>query len=130
MISSVYKNKNTIPVNKQAVKEFFKDHELDNDQSELSVKPLPDLIKIEHFKKAPADMNLAVSIDSDINTSDYERAAVALKKMNTDRPRKISRLARCIQHMNGGKKKYAMLIINNMSQQGFLKIIGDEVVYF
>jgi len=130
MISSVYKNKNTIPVNKQAVKEFFKDHELNNDNLELAIKPLPVLIKIEHFKKAPADLKLAVSIDSDINVLDYERAAVALRKMSQNRPRKISKLARFIQHMNGGKKKYAMLIINNMSQQGFLKKIGDEVVYF
>ena len=32
--------------------------------------------------------------------------------------------------MNNCKKKYAMRIIDNMCQQRFIKITGDEVVYF
>jgi hypothetical protein len=129
MISSVYNNENNIPINKQAVKEFFTDHELHNDPPELAVKPPPE-IKIEYFKKAPADMTLAVSIDSDISVLDYERVAVALRKMQQNRPRKLSKLIRFIQYANNCKKQYALLIINHMSQQCFIKIIGDDVVYF
>lgn len=129
MISSIYNNKNSIPVNKQAVKEFSKDHELHHDQPELAVKP-PLEIKIEYFKKAPVDMTLAASIDSDINVLDYERAAVALRKMKQNRPRTLSKLIRLIQYMNNCKKKYALLIINHMTKQCFIKITGNNVIYF
>lgn len=130
MISSVYNNENNIPVNKQAVKEFCKDHDQHDNPPELTEKIPADLIKIEFFKKAPADLKLAVSIDDDISALDYERAAVSLRKMDQNRPRKISKLIRLIQHMNNCKKKYAMRIIDNMCQQRFIKITGDEVVYF
>ena len=129
IISSVYNNKNRIPVNKQAVKEFFTDHNLYSDSQELAIKR-PVELKIEYFKKATVDMALASSVNSDIDISNYERSAVALRKMTECRPKKLSKLARLLQHHNGGKKKAALVIINSMSQQGFLKIIGDEVVYF
>jgi hypothetical protein len=129
IISSVYNNKNRIPVNKQAVKEFFTDHDLYSDSQELTIKK-PVELKIEYFKKATVDMALASSVNSDIDISNYERSAVALRKMTECRPKKLSKLARLLQNHNGGKKKAALVIINSMSQQGFLKIIGDEVVYF
>jgi argininosuccinate synthase len=129
IISSVYNNKNRVPVNKQAVKEFFTDHNLYSDSQELTIKQ-PVELKIEYFKKATVDMALASSVNSDIDISNYERSAVALRKMTECRPKKLSKLARLLQHHNGGKKKAALVIINSMSQQGFLKIIGDEVVYF
>jgi len=129
MISSVYNNKNRIPVNKQAVKEFFKDHEIHADHVDLEERP-PLEIKIDYFKKATTDMLIPTSVDTDISVIDYERTAVALKKMQQNKPRKLSKLIRLIQHMSTCKKKYALLIIDNMCKQGFIKLTGDDVVYF
>jgi hypothetical protein len=130
MISSVYNNKNSIPVNKQAVKEFFKDHEALGDQPSVVVK-MPDFISIEYFKKARPEMGLAVSISDDIDAVHYERVAGALKKMKA-KPNKIKSLARLIQNHCGSptcKKKYALLIVNAMIKQLFIKVKGDDVVY-
>jgi len=128
MISSIYDNKNSTPVNKQAVKEFFKDPEYI--EHPIVTGSINEFISMDLFKKPTFDMKLKSTISDAINPVDYERAANSLKKATNARPYKLNKLIRYIQHISSNhKKKYAVLIINSMCEQRFLKVENDTVIY-
>ena len=128
MISSVYDNKNSTPVNKQAVKEFFKEPEYIDHP--IVTGSINESINIDLFKRPTFDMELESTVNQAIDFKDYQRIANSLKKLKDARPYKLTKLIRHIQHMSSNrKKKYAMLIITSMCEQRFIKIINNQVIY-
>ena len=127
-ISVVYKNRNTIPVNRQAVHEFFYDHE--------SVKPdfsgnRPNYnVSIKHFKKAIS--NLREPSDRElINLVDYERICSAIRRSKKENlPYKYKKLINYVMRIANCNKKLSILVINKMRDERFIQVIGDYVEYF
>jgi len=131
MISIVYRNENNIPVNKQAVSAFFKDHEIVT-PIVVNKKSIGN-ISIDYFKKATEEIR---QLD---NSSDYlimpvvyyERVCLAIKRSKIDSlPTKYKKLIRFIMHMTKLNKELSIAIIEKMRQERFINITGDQVKYF
>ena len=128
-ISVVYKNKNTIPVNKQAVKEFYSDHE--SVVPDFSVKRPDYTVSRAHFKKATAKFRETDDSNAGINFVDYERVCSSIKRTKTDcLPYKYKKLMGHIMHMTNCNRRVAILVIQKMADERFIKVHGEFVEYF
>ena len=128
-ISVVYKNKHQIPVNKQAVKEFHKDHECVAPDF-TGIRP-EYTVSRSFFKKATARLRDKDVPDLAINFVDYERICSAIKRIRNDGlPHKYRKLIRFIVHMAKCNQSVAILVIKKMESERFIKVHGDFVEYF
>lgn len=131
-ISTIYNGENRIPINFDAVKEFFRDHESEFDAKNLNENDFyHGLFKIEYFKKPTDVVRKFIFINNDIDIEDYIRVGMALKRMKQQtRPYKINKLIHLIQGMSKNKKKkYALLIIKEMVAQNFIKENNGKILY-
>ena len=132
LISSVYNNENRIPVNFEAVKEFFLDHEYVVDQT-IRRTGKPGLINLELFKKPTDSSRPFIYINSEINIQDYIRVGMSLKRLKQNRPYKLRKLRNLIGHFikrEGKKRPYITLLINELVEQNVIKIEGETVLYW
>jgi hypothetical protein len=128
MISTVYNNKNNIPVNRQATHEFFLDHEsiapdFSGNRSNFNVG-------IKYFKKATE--KLRESGDPlPITLIDYERVCSSIKRTKKENlPSKYEKLIRHIMHMTKCNKKLSIAVVKKMRDERFINVVGDYVEYF
>lgn len=129
VISVVYKNKHPKPVNKQAVKEFYGDHE--SVMPDFSDKRPNYTVSRTHFKKATAKLRETNDSDVGINFVDYERVCSSIKRTKTEcLPYKYKKLMGHIMHMTNCNRRVAILIIQKMADERFIKVHGEFVEYF
>jgi hypothetical protein len=128
MISAVYKNENNIPVNKQAVYKFFRDHNYI--EPDFNGNRYDGNISIRHFNKATGKLRESFG-DLPIDIICYERVCSSIRRAKVDAlPKKHNKLIRHIMHMNNCNKKLAIVIINKMREERFINVVGDYVEYF
>lgn len=137
-VSTVYKGNNKIPVNFQAVKEFFRDHyRLDYENLDETRKKeiLFDLSLF--FKPNDKNKNL-IFINEKIDIKDYLRVVTVLKKIGNNAPNERRKLIMTILHhcrhdfKNNPEKQsrnYALLIINEMIDQKFIIMYKKTMLY-
>lgn len=129
-ISVVYKNKHNLPINKQAVKEFFTDHE--SVAPTFSDKRPEYTVSRKHFKKATSAIRETEdSAAVAVNFIDYERICISIKRSKIEAlPYKYRKLMGYIMHRTNCNRPVAMLIIKKMEDERFIKVHGDYVEYF
>jgi len=131
LISDIYSNKNRTPVDFQAVKSFFLDHESVYDPVYVKSQDNEKLLDISFFYK-PANGDLSqIKIDTNIEISDYLRVCMSLKRINSgNRPKTLRKLTShcrsCSLLPSIKMKKYTALMIKELETQKIIKIVDHE----
>jgi hypothetical protein len=126
-ISVVYKNKHRLPINKQGVKEFFYDHE--TVVPDFTDQRADCMVNMKYFKKAVAKLREPNDNDISINLVDYERVCSSILKNKSALPYKYKKLLNYVMGIARCNRKLAIIVVKQMAEERFIKIIGEYVEY-